>query len=230
MQYQFVYSKTDCDATLQGVKKDNKVVLEHTIAPGVMERSKDGRTGDVTLTRRINEAGQDTVVELQLLLPQDIYLGNVVSPTVTLLGVDKGTFPESEHIGLQDEVATQHLQETEPPRQQASATFQIVGKQQAKIIPVGPKGEVCFPRVELILDCSGREKEPRSQSDRGCVISGEEGGQTEAPPSTVSFGIKAEDSEEGEEQAERELSRPNKHRARHASKYAARHCLHCSYI
>ncbi|CAI9547135.1 unnamed protein product, partial [Staurois parvus] len=92
------------------------------------------------------------------------------------------------------------------------------GKQQAKIIPAGLTREACLPRVELILDCSGREKEPRSQSDRGCVISGEEGGQTEEPPSSVSFGIKAEDSEEGEEaqQAERELVRPNKHRARHA--------------
>lgn len=211
---------------LIGVKKDNEVVLEHKITPRVIETSKDGTTGDITLTKRIE---QGAMVELQLSLPQDIHLGSVGSPIVTLVGVDQGTSPEAEDNVLQDEVASEHLDDKEPPRQQTSATFHIVGKQQAKI-SAGLTSEACFPRVELILDCSGREKEPRFQSDRGCVISGEEGGQTEAPPSTVSFGIKAEDSEEGEEaqQAEGELVKPNKHRARHASKYATGHCLHCS--
>lgn len=176
MQYQFVYSKTDFDVSLQGVKKDNEVLLEHKIAPRLIESSKDGSTGDITLTRRINEGRQDTMVELQLSLPQDIHLSNVGAPNVTFVEVDQGTSPETEHIVQQDEVVSEHFEKKEPPRQQASATFQIVGKQQAKIIPAGLKGEACFPRLELILDCSGREKEPRSQSDRGCVISGEEGG------------------------------------------------------
>ncbi|XP_040186092.1 synaptopodin-2 [Rana temporaria] len=214
MQYPSLYSKAGSDTMLIGVKKDNEVMLEHKITPRVIETSKDGTSGDITLTRRIE---QGAMVELQLSLPQDIHLGSVGSPIVTLAGVDQGTSPEAEDNVLQDEVASEHLDDKEPPRQQTSATFHIVGKQQAKI-SAGLTSEACFPRVELILDCSGREKEPRFQSDRGCVISGEEGGQTEEPPSTVSFGIKAEDSEEGEEaqQAEGELVKPNKHRARHA--------------
>ncbi|XP_072261873.1 synaptopodin-2 isoform X2 [Pyxicephalus adspersus] len=218
IQYQSLYSKSGCDAALIRGTKDHEVMLEHKITPRVIETSKDGITGDITLTRRIEEGRPGAMVELQLSLPQDIHLGNVGSPTLTLVEVDQCRPPETEHRVLQDEVASEHLDGKEQPKQQASATFQIVGKQQAKIIPAGQAGEACFPRVELILDCSGREKEPRSQSDRGCVISGVEGGQTEAPPSTVSFGIKAEDSEEGEEaqQAERELIKPNKHRARHA--------------
>uniref|UniRef100_A0A8D0L611 Synaptopodin 2 n=1 Tax=Sphenodon punctatus TaxID=8508 RepID=A0A8D0L611_SPHPU len=74
-------------------------------------------------------------------------------------------------------------------------------------------------QVEVILDCSDSEKEvSRSLAEKGCVDSQVEGGQSEAPPSVVSFGISSEGTEQGEDDqhSERDHSRPHKHRARHA--------------
>ncbi|XP_068136621.1 synaptopodin-2 [Hyperolius riggenbachi] len=210
-----VYSRTECGVGLILINKDKEAMPSHII-PKVIETLREGLGADIRLTRSVEEARQGAVVELQLSLPQDIHLGSAGTPVVTLVRKPS----ETDNNVRQNEAVcdtSECLQKTEPPRQQASTTFQIVGKQQAKIFPAGQMRDAAFPTVELILDCSGSEKESRSQPDRGCDKSGE-GGQTEAPPSTVSFGITVEDSEEGEEsqQAERDLIKPNKHRARHA--------------
>ncbi|KAM9331444.1 synaptopodin-2 [Gastrophryne carolinensis] len=199
---------------LIGAEKDKEFVICHKINPMGIETPKDIVTHDITLTRKIEEEGQGAMVELQLSLPKDMYLGTAGAAAVTFLGTDQST-AETDETALK---SSENCNISEQQRHQASTTFQIVGKQQAQIFPARKTSEACFPRVELILDCSGREKETRSQPDRGCAISGDEGGHTQGPPSTVSFGISAEDSEEGEEaqQAEKDLIRPHKHRARHA--------------
>ncbi|CAH2300681.1 synaptopodin-2 [Pelobates cultripes] len=197
--------------------KDVNVIPK--ITHNVIEIPKTCVTGEIPLVGRGEQARQGAMVELHLSLSPDMQLGPG-TPIVTVLGAEKAKSSEikhSEQPGGSVPVTEVCLSQREPPVQQSSTTFQIVGRPQTKIIPVAEANDPSFPRVELILDCSGRE-EPRSLSDRGCAISGEEGGQSEAPPSAVSFGITAEDSEQGEEdqQAERDHTRPNKHRARHA--------------
>ncbi|KAG9342532.1 hypothetical protein JZ751_016537 [Albula glossodonta] len=83
-------------------------------------------------------------------------------------------------------------------------------------------------QVEVTLQrpgrgCVGKEEEEEAEGKEGgssgCVDPREEGGITEAPPARVSFGISAEGAEPAEEwdsETERDLGRPNKHRARHA--------------
>ncbi|KAJ8411122.1 hypothetical protein AAFF_G00181570 [Aldrovandia affinis] len=77
-------------------------------------------------------------------------------------------------------------------------------------------------QVEVTLQCpqTGWQKEEEEEGGAsGSVDSQEEGGPTEAPPACVSFGISAEGAEPAEEsdsETERDLGRPNKHRARHA--------------
>ncbi|XP_075056436.1 synaptopodin-2 [Mixophyes fleayi] len=218
---QSVYSRTECDMGLMGIEKDKEITLCHKITPTETETPKDGLTSDIPLTRRIEDARQGSMVELQLTLSPDMHLGTGGAPIVTLLSADKCLSSETEHSVQHSEagsVNSECVNKREPPKQQASTTFQITGKQQAKIIPAGEAEETSFPRVELILDCNGRDKESRLLPDWGSVKSVEEGGQSVAPPSTVSFGITVEDSEQGEEdqQAESDHTRPHKHRARHA--------------
>ncbi|KAM8940312.1 synaptopodin-2 [Pelodytes ibericus] len=203
-----------------GVEKDKNIVQDHNITSNVTVIPKACVTGQIPVVGRVEKGRQGAVVELQLSLSQDIHLGPG-TPTVTVLEAEKCKSSETEHSVQQGEtvsVTEVCLNQREAPVQQSSTTFQIVGRPQTKIIPAVEVDDPSFPRVELILDCSGREKEFRSLSDRGCVESGKEGGQSVEPPSAVSFGITAEDSEQGEEdqQAERDHTRPNKHRARHA--------------
>ncbi|KAG9480265.1 hypothetical protein GDO78_011983 [Eleutherodactylus coqui] len=193
------YSRTDCGTGEMEAEKDKEIVLCHKITPNVIEAPKDNRPIDFAVTRRREEGRQGAMVELQLSLTQDMHIGSGGVPTVTLLGTDPS--PEAEHSVQKTEIdASACLTMKETPMQKASTTFQITGKQQAKIIPVRETQEATFPRVELILDCSSREKE---------------GGHLVEPPSTVAFGITVEDSEQGEED-QQDHTRPNKHRARHA--------------
>ncbi|XP_063776299.1 synaptopodin-2 isoform X1 [Pseudophryne corroboree] len=218
---QSFYSRTACDMGLIGAEKDKDLMLCHKIAPTEVETPTDDLTWDISLIRSKEEATQGSIVELQLTVSEDMHLGTGGAPIVTLMGADKCTSSVTEHNVQHSETGSgtsAFLNKRETPMQLASTTFQITGKQQAQIIPVGEAEETSFPRVELILDCYGREKESRSLPDWGCVSSVEEGGQSGAPPSAVSFGNTAEDSEQGEEdqQAESDHTRPHKHRARHA--------------
>ncbi|KAM4808334.1 synaptopodin-2 [Rhinophrynus dorsalis] len=216
-QDQSLYTRTKCDAGFIRVEKDTETLSCHKITPKVIETPKTCATDEIPLVGRIEEGKQGAVIELQLSLSQGKPVGPG-APIVTVLGTDKHKPPEIK----QDEsvsVTEVCLNQKETPVQQSSTTFQIAGKQETKIIPAAEAGDPSFPRVELIFDCSGREtEESRSLSDRGCVEYREEGGQSQAPPSAVSFGITAEDSEQGEEdqQAESDHTRPQKHRARHA--------------
>ncbi|XP_053317397.1 synaptopodin-2 [Spea bombifrons] len=204
----------------ESVCLEKEVLQPHKITPKVIETPKACVTGEIPVKGRTEEGRQGPMVELQLSLPQDIHLGSG-TPTVTVVGAETCKSSETEDSLQQGNTISMTevcLSQREQPVQQSSTTFQIVGRPQTKIIAAREVEDPSFPRVELILDCSGRENESRSLSVRGCVESGEEGGQSETPPSAVSFGIKAEDSEQGEEdqQAERDHIRPNKHRARHA--------------
>uniref|UniRef100_A0A8C5LL00 Synaptopodin 2 n=1 Tax=Leptobrachium leishanense TaxID=445787 RepID=A0A8C5LL00_9ANUR len=208
---------TKGDVSLTTLLQDESPI----ITPNLIEIQKTCVTGEIPLVRRAEDAKQGAMVELHLSLSPDMQLGPG-TPIVTVLGAENTKSSDTKHeIEQQGDsivVTEVCLSQREPPVQQSSTTFQIVGRPQTKIIPVAEADDPSFPRVELILDCSGREKEPRSQSDRGSAKSGEEGGQSEAPPSAVSFGITVEDLEQGEEdqQAESDHIRPNKHRARHA--------------
>ncbi|XP_056421706.1 synaptopodin-2 isoform X2 [Hyla sarda] len=194
-------------------EKDKEVILCHKITPKMIETPKGDTTVQVPATRK-TEGRQGAMVELQLSLSQDRNLHSGGVPIVTLLGAE--TSSEAEHsVQRSDADASTCITKKETPIQKASTTFQITGKQQAKIIPVRDAQETTFPRVELILDCSGRENESRSLPAEGCVRSVEEGGHSVEPPSTVSFGITVEDSEQSEED-QQDHTRPNKHRARHA--------------
>ncbi|CAN2388913.1 Dlg [Pristimantis euphronides] len=207
-------SRTGCNTGVMEAEKDKEIILCHKITPKVIETPKDNRTVVIPATRRTEEGRQGAMVELQLSLSQDMPLSTRGVPTVTLLGAE--TSSEAEH-GLQKSEAdvSAYLTKKETPMQKTSTTFQITGKQQAKIIPIKEAQDTTFSRVELILDCSGRESESRSLPAEGCVKSVEEGGHLVEPPSTVSFGITVEGSEQGEED-QQDHSRPNKHRARHA--------------
>ncbi|XP_075705720.1 synaptopodin-2-like [Rhinoderma darwinii] len=211
---QSFYSRTVCGTGVMEAEKDKEIILCHKITPKVIETPKGDTTVDIPVTRRIEEGRQGAMVELQLSLSQDIHLSTGGAAFATLLGAD----PSSEaEISVQNsEVdASECLNKKETAIQKTSTTFQITGKQQANIFPVREAQETTFPRVKLILDCSGRDIEPRSLLAEGCVKSVEEGGHSEEPPSTVSFGITVEESEQGEEDQQDHI-RPNKHRARHA--------------
>ncbi|XP_069834547.1 synaptopodin-2 [Dendropsophus ebraccatus] len=189
-----LYSRTEVGTGVMQAEKGKEFTLCHKITPKVIE------TPTANAPRKTDEGRQGAMVELQLSLSQDMNVTGAV-PIVTLLGADTE--------------ASDADTKMETPKKKASTTFQITGKQQAKIIPVRDAQETTFPRVELILDCSGREKESRSVPAEGCVTSVGEGGHLVEPPSTVSFGITVEDSEQGEED-QQDHTRPNKHRARHA--------------
>ncbi|XP_036372766.1 synaptopodin-2-like [Megalops cyprinoides] len=96
--------------------------------------------------------------------------------------------------------------------------------------PLGQRGELLsssssLGQVEVTLQHPGKgrqreeDEEEEEEGASGRVLPREEGGLVEAPPACVSFGISAEGPEPAEEwdsETERDLGRPNKHRARHA--------------
>ncbi|XP_073495883.1 synaptopodin-2 isoform X2 [Phyllobates terribilis] len=207
---QTFYSRTEYGSGVMEAEKDKEIILCHKITPKVIETPKGDTTIDVPITRRMEEGRQGAMVELQLSLSQDLHLSTGGAPIVTLLGADISS--NTEHIVDKSEV---DAPASPTPIQKISTTFQITSKQQPKIIPLREAQETTFSKVELILDCSGREFESSSLPAEGCDKSVEEGGHSEEPPSTVSFGITVEDSEQGEEDQQDHI-RPNKHRARHA--------------
>ncbi|KAF1568966.1 UNVERIFIED_CONTAM: Synaptopodin-2, partial [Eudyptes robustus] len=189
----------------------------HRITPKVIGTSKVLVTDEAAFRGKIEERRPGTMVELQLSLSNDAHKGTN-APTVTLLGAEKctasGRGPSVQQDGTSPVIAIP-LGMKEGNIQWSSKVVQFSsGKEVKRIQGAAPS----LPRVEVILDCSDREKEaPRSLTERGCVDSQVEGGQSEAPPSLLSFAISSEGTEHGEDDQHSERDhRPLKHRARHA--------------
>lgn len=169
-----------------------------------------------------------TVVELQLSLSNDAHKATS-APAVTLLGAEKCPPPgrgASAHQDGSSPLIAVPLSGKEGNIQWSNKVVHFSSSKEVKRIQGAAPS---IPRVEVILDCSDRQKEEaRSPSERGCVDSQVEGGQSEAPPSLLSFAISPEGRVQGEDSKPSEKEhRPLKHRARHASEYVPSNHLHC---
>ncbi|NXG09409.1 SYNP2 protein, partial [Sakesphorus luctuosus] len=189
----------------------------HRITPKVIGTSKVLVADEAALRGETEASRPGTVVELQLSLPNDTHKGTN-APAVTLLGAEK-CLPSGRGASVQQDgtspAITIPLGVKEGNIQWSNKVVQFSSSKEVKRIQGAAPS---IPRVEVILDCSDREKEaPRSLSERGCVDSQVEGGQSEAPPSLLSFAISSEGTEQGEDNKHSEKDhRPLKHRARHA--------------
>ncbi|XP_014932965.2 synaptopodin-2 [Acinonyx jubatus] len=195
--------------------------LSYHVAP-YMPDSQRGRLAEEVILREKAEAGQPgPVVELQLSLSQERHKGTNV-PVVALLGAEKSKSPDPDPYLQHDRIV--HINsvptnEKGEPSLRSSKIIQISSGKELKVIQGNEAGDKGLPRVEVILDCLDRQKTEgcRLQAGKGCVDSPVEGGQSEAPPSLVSFAVSSEGTEQGEDpRLERDHSRPHKHRARHA--------------
>nr|XP_031547344.1 synaptopodin-2 isoform X1 [Vicugna pacos] len=184
--------------------------------------SESGRLAEEVVLKEKAEAGRPgTVVELQLSLSQDRHKGTS-APVVALLGAEKSKSPDLDPRLQHD--GTVHTTsvptgENGDPSLRSGKIIQISSGQELRVIQGSEAGDSGLPRVEVIFDCSDRQKTEgcRLQAGKGCVDSPVEGGQSEAPPSLVSFAVSSEGTEQGEDsRSERDHSRPHKHRARHA--------------
>ncbi|XP_009870899.1 PREDICTED: synaptopodin-2 isoform X2 [Apaloderma vittatum] len=187
------------------------------ITPKVTDTCKVLVTDEAAFGGKTEERRPGTMVELQLSLSNDAHEGTS-APAVTLVGAEKWP-PAGKGPSVQQDrtspVIAAPLGVKEGNIQCSSKVVQFSsGKEVKRIQGAAPS----LPRVEVILDCSDREKEaPRSLAERGCVDSQVEGGQSEAPPSLLSFAIPSEGTEQGEDdQHSGRDHRPLKHRARHA--------------
>ncbi|XP_054248307.1 synaptopodin-2 isoform X2 [Indicator indicator] len=213
-----------CSETHQGAKESNTYLSEtkqettqsHRITSKVIGTSKVLMTDEAALRGKTEESKPGTMVELQLSFANDVHK-DISGPAVTLLGAEKCT-PSGRGPSVQDgtsPVISVPLGVKEGNIQWSNKVVQFSSSKEVKKIQGAAPS---IPRVEVILDCSDREKEaPRSLAERGCVDSQVEGGQSEAPPSLPSFAISAEGTEQGEDNRHSEKDhRPLKHRARHA--------------
>lgn len=205
-------------------KQERETAHGYKIPPKVIEAPKAHLINVPAFSGETGERAVPTV-ELQLSLSHDRNKRSSV-PSLNVLGAEKYKSSETGFSLQQDgsrSVTSAPAAERDSSVQYTSRTFQIAPCKEVKAVPEAETKEPSFTKVEVILDCSDREKETsRSLAEKGCVDSQVEGGQSEAPPSVVSFGISSEGTEQGEDDqhSEREHSRPHKHRARHASKYA----------
>lgn len=183
---------------------------------------------DEAAGRGMTEERPGAVVELQLSLSKDTHKATN-APAVTLLGAQKCP-PAGRAASAQEDRSSPliavPLAVKEGNIQWSNKVVHFSSSKEVKRIQGAAPS---IPRVEVILDCSAREKEaPRSLSDRGCVDSQVEGGQSEAPPSLLSFAVSPEATAQGEDSKHSEKEhRPLKHRARHASEYVPSNHLHC---
>ncbi|XP_054845881.1 synaptopodin-2 [Eublepharis macularius] len=200
-------------------KQERETAHSHKIPPKVIEAPKAQL---ISVPAFSGETGERPVptVELQLSLSHDRHKGSSVSG-LNILGAEKYKCSEagSNLQGGSSWVTSAPAAERDQSAQYSSRTFHIAPYKEVQAVPEAETKEPSFTKVEVILDCSDREKEAsRSLAEKGCVDSQVEGGQSEAPPSVVSFGISSEGTEQGEDDqhSEREHNRPHKHRARHA--------------
>lgn len=215
-----IYSETHQAAGESNIhfsEMKQQTTQSHRIAPKVIGTSKVLVTDESALREKREERRPGTMVELQLSLSNDGHK-STNAPAVTVLGAEKrapsGKGPTVQEDGTNPVIAIP-LGVKEGNIQWSSKVVQFSsGKEVKRIQGAAPS----IPRVEVILDCSDREKEaPRSLAERGCVDSQVEGGQSEAPPSLLSFAISPEGTEQGEDNQHSERDhRPLKHRARHA--------------
>ncbi|NXY23956.1 SYNP2 protein, partial [Atrichornis clamosus] len=192
-----------------------EITQSHRITPKVIGTSKV--PDEAAFRGKTEERRPGTMVELQLSLSNDVHKATN-APAVTLLGAEKcpssGEGPSVPQDGTSPLIAVP-LGVKEGNIQWSNKVVQFSSSKEVKRIQGAAPS---IPRVEVIVDCSDREKEaPRSLSERGCVDSQVEGGQSEAPPSLLSFAISPEATEQGEDSKHSEKDhRPLKHRARHA--------------
>ncbi|KAM9579878.1 synaptopodin-2 [Guaruba guarouba] len=187
------------------------------ITPKLIGTSKVLVTDETALRGKTEERRPGTMVELQLSLSNEAHK-STNAPAVTLLGAEKCT-PSGRGPSVQQDgtspIITTPLGMKEGNIQWSSKVVQFSNSKEIKRIQgTAPS----LPRVEVIVDCSDREKEAlRYPVERGCVDSQVEEGQSEAPPSLLSFAISSEGTEQGEDNQHSERDhRPLKHRARHA--------------
>ncbi|NWI95401.1 SYNP2 protein, partial [Pitta sordida] len=197
-------------------ESNQETTQSHRITPKVIGTSKVLLTDEAALRGKTEDRRPGTMVELQLSLSNDAHKGTS-APAVTLLGAEKCP-PTGRGPSAQDDTSPLiaiPLGMKEGNIQWSNKVVQFSSSKEVKRIQGAAPS---IPRVEVILDCSDREKEaPRSLSERGCVDSQVEGGQSEAPPSLLSFAISSEGTEQGEDNKHSEKDhRPLKHRARHA--------------
>uniref|UniRef100_A0A2K6G5A4 Synaptopodin 2 n=1 Tax=Propithecus coquereli TaxID=379532 RepID=A0A2K6G5A4_PROCO len=187
-----------------------------------MPDSQSGLLAEEVILREKAEVGRPgTVVELQLSLSQERHK-DTSGPTVALLGAEKSKSPDPDPNLQQDEIV--HINsgpasEKADPSLRSSRIIQLSRGRELRVVQGSEAGDARLPRVEVIVDCSDRQKTEgcRLQAGKGCVDSPGEGGQSEAPPSLVSFAVSSEGTEQGEDpRSEKDHSRPHKHRARHA--------------
>lgn len=213
-------------ADFAGIQQEKEVMLCHKISPKVIETPKVCLVGAPAFTGETGD-GTGPTVELRLSLSPDRHKDSG-APVLTALRAEKYKTSERGSSLQQDGnhgVTSAPAMDEDCTVHQLSSTFQIASGKAVKTIQTAETKEPPLSMVEVILDYSDREKEEsRSLVEKGCADSQVEGGQTEAPPSLVSFGISSEGTEQGEDdqQSEKEHSRPHKHRARHASKYAVK--------
>ncbi|XP_028932443.1 synaptopodin-2 isoform X2 [Ornithorhynchus anatinus] len=187
-----------------------EIVQSFRIAPRVTDPLQG------CLSDKAEEGRPGALVELQLSLSHDRPKGT--SAVGILPGAEARNSPASDP-GLQQGADASPRSEREGPPQWSGKVIQIARGKEFKVIQGAEAEEPRFSRVEVILDCSAREKAEgtRSQAGKGSVDSQVEGGQSEAPPSLVSFAVSSEGTEQGEDlHSERNHTRPHKHRARHA--------------
>uniref|UniRef100_A0A8C5RTM7 Synaptopodin 2 n=1 Tax=Laticauda laticaudata TaxID=8630 RepID=A0A8C5RTM7_LATLA len=156
-----------------------------------------------------------STVELQLSFPSDRNKSSSTGSGLTVVEVQESKPLETGSILTQEAISWRK----EPSAQWTGKIVQIVGGKEIQETHEGERKEPSLTKVEVILDCSDQATEAsRFLAEKGCVESQVEGGQSEAPPSAVSFGISSEGTEQGEDEqpSEKEPSRPHKHRARHA--------------
>ncbi|ELW62614.1 Synaptopodin-2 [Tupaia chinensis] len=184
--------------------------------------SQRGRSAAEIILREKTEVGQPgPVVELQLSLSQERHKSSG-GPVVALLGAEKSESSDPDPNLQQDGIVHRNsvpASRKADPSLRSSKIIQISSGGELRGGQGREAGDVGLPQVEVILDCSDRQKAEgcRLQAGKGCVDSPVEGGQSEAPPSLVSFAVSSEGTEQGEDpRSEKDHSRPHKHRARHA--------------
>ncbi|KAL7981939.1 hypothetical protein Chor_000996 [Crotalus horridus] len=192
-----------------GAKQE--IIPCYKIPPKVIEAPKV----HCTEASAISGGKPGSTVELQLSFSPDRNKSSSTGSGLTVVEVQESKPLETGSVLTQE--ATSWVKE--PSAQWTGKIVQIVGGKEFQATHEDERKELSLTKVEVILDCSDQAKEAsRSLAEKGCVESQVEGGQSEAPPSVVSFGISSEGTEQGEDEqpSEKEPSRPHKHRARHA--------------
>ncbi|XP_047654865.1 synaptopodin-2 isoform X2 [Phacochoerus africanus] len=205
----------------RGTGVSGSIKEEASLAPHTSDLESEHLPEEGILRDNAEVGRAGTVVELQLSLSQERHKG-ASAPVVALLGAEKSKSPDPD-LNLQHDgtvcINSVPTSEKGDSALRSSKIIQISSGQELRVIQSSEAGDSGLPRVEVIFNCSDRQKTEgcRLQAGKGCVDSPVEGGQSEAPPSLVSFAVSSEGTEQGEDpRSERDHSRPHKHRARHA--------------